>query len=408
MSLIENLKIDRSLTERTWDTLISRTELLTHVPRVFFNTRVDLSIICGKVAGSDESVRMLYVGRGWNRAYIRGKFLRDAEVVSSVQATLFSYRPIAERLQAEVDFTFVDIGMPYQDSLNKSGDYLVLPDWINMIIPLEGGWDSIESRFNKTTRKMIRRTPYRSDLTRDPKVIAQFYDEYYLPYLKLRHEDGVVESRRAVERRARQGGILRVIGEDGPIVAGVVYPEDGVLYYLWLGMAERYLDNQPEGALAASYYFCLHYAHAHGFKAANWMGTRSFPTDGVYQFKRKWGPVIEDSFSPDSLLFKPSGNNRKAVAFAETFPVLARRNGKLEQIHCTTAGTVGEVEINRMISAYACEGIDQITIVQVVGNLAQDKVTQSPYHPNVRVVTTDVAGFSRYYRREFAAASSHS
>ena len=401
MSLIETLNSDRSLSERLVDSLVTRAELLAHVPRVFLNTKVDLSIIRGRIAGRDDPVRMLYVGRGTNRAYLRGKLLRDAEVESSVQTTLFSYRPIADRLGAEVDFTFVDIGMPYQDRIDRAGDYLVLPDWINMIIPLEGDWDSIESRFNKTTRKMIRRTPYRSELTRDPEVISRFYDDYYLPYLNLRHEDGVVEPRRAVERRARQGGILRVIGEDGPIVAGVVYPEDGVLYYLWLGMAERYLHDQPEGALAASYYFCLRHAHDQGFRAANWMGTRAFPTDGVYQFKRKWGPVAEDSFSPDSLLFRPSANNRNAVLFAETFPLLARRDGTLEQIHCTTSETLGEVEINRMLSAHACDGIDRFTIVQVLDTAARDTIRTAPSHSDVRIVTTDVAGFARYYRRHF-------
>ena len=396
------LNSDRSLAERVVEAVVSTAGLLGHVPRVLFTFGVEISIIAGRTAGTDEPVRMLYVGRGTNRAYIRGRVLRDARVVSTVRANLVSYRPIVERLQAEVDVTFVDIGLPYQNRLDRSGEYLVLPDWINMIIPIHAEWEAIESRFNKTTRKLARRMPYRSELTRDPEVISRFYDEYYLPYLKLRHEDGVVESRRAVERRARQGGILRVIGEDGPIVAGVVYPEDGVLYYLWLGMAERYLDNQPEGALAASYYFCLRYAHEQSFTAANWMGTRSFPTDGVYQFKRKWGPRIEDSFSPDSLLFRPAPNNRRAVAFAEAFPLLARRDGQLEQIHCTTAATLGETEINRMLSAHACEGIDRITIVQVVDGQAPDRIRQSPAHPNVRIVTTDLAGFAGYYRRRFA------
>ncbi len=403
MSVIPNLNSAPGLMERIGDTLISKAELLVHVPRVFLNTRVELSIISGRTAGSGEAVRMLYVGRGTNRAYLRGRVLREAEVISTVRSNLLSYRPILKRLEAEADVTFVDIGLPYQDRLNKAGDYVEMPDWISMIIPLEGDWESIEGRFNKTTRKMIRRMPYRSELTRDPEVISRFYDEFYLPYLTLRHEDGVVEPRRAVERRARQGGILRVIGEDGPIVAGVVYPEDGVLYYLWLGMAERYLDNQPEGALAASYYFCLRHAHEQGFRAANWMGTRSFPTDGVYQFKRKWGPTVEDSFSPDSLLFRPAADNRKAVAFAEGFPVTVRRDGRLEQIHCTTAATLGEVEINRMLSAHACDGIGRITIVHVVEGNPRDRVDEPQGFANVRVVTTDVAGFARQYRRDFAA-----
>ena len=395
--MTKNLNKNRSTLEKIKDNLISTLEASAHLPRILFNLRVEISVFRGKIRGSDEWARMLYVGRGRNRAYLKGKLLTDAEEVFAKTTSLLSYRSEMKRMEREVDFVFVDIGMPYHWYLCRSGEYLVMPDWIDMFIPIEGDWDRVESSFNKTTRKQIRRNPYGYEVSNDPEVITQFYDEYYLPYLTLRHEDATVEPRQAIERRARQGGILRVIGDDGPVVAGVVYPEDGVLYYLWLGMPERYLENQPEGALFASYYFCLRYAFENTFREVNWMGTRSFPTDGVFQFKRKWGVHVEDMFSPDAILFKPASNNHKAIAFAETCPLMARRDGKLEQVFCSTAETIGDTDIRRMISGYACEGIDQITIAHVRDKFLEPEVTVSEAYPNVRIIAVNASQFASLY-----------
>lgn len=399
--MTRNLNAPRGPMERAKEFLVSKAEDAALLPRLLFNLKVEVATIRGKIRGSDQTAVMLYVGRGNNRAYLKGKLLVDAEVVSSEFAMLWSYHDLMKTAEAKADFVFIDIGLPYQYGPIKGGDYLVLPDWINMIVPIEGDWDRVESGFNKTTRKLIRRNPYSYEVSHDPDVIARFYDDYYMPYLTLRHEDAVVEPRKAVERRARQGGVLRVMGDDGPVMAGVVYPEDGILYYLWLGMPEHHLDNPPEGALFASYYFVLRYAFENGFQAANWMGTRAFPTDGVFQFKRKWGTVAEDSFSPDSILFKPVGNNLKTAAFAQTFPLIARRDGKLELLLCTVAETLSDTEIRRMISGYLCDGMDQITIAHITDAAEKQVATRSEAFPNLRIVETNLDGLSTIYASTF-------
>ena len=397
-----DLNTKRSSLDKAKEFLISSAEYLALVPRLVFNFRVEIATIRGKIRGSGEYAVMLYVGRGINRAYLTAKLLIDAETISSEKTTLFSYRSRMRRFEKEADFIFVDIGIPYQWRHNRGQDHLVLPDWISMVIPITGDWEDVESGFNNTTRRQIRRNTYSYEISRDPEVIREFYDEYYLPYVTHRHQDASIDSRRSVERRARQGGILRVIGDDGPVVAGVVYPENGVLYYLWLGMPKRYLENQPPGALFASYYFCLRLAFENSCRAANWMGTRAFPTDGVFQFKRKWGPLVEDSFSPDSILFKPMPNNRNAIAFAETFPVIARRHGTLEQIFCTTAENVTDAEIKRMMSGYVCDGIGQITIAHVTEESEEPEVWYADAYPNVRVISVNAAQFSDLYSPVFS------
>lgn len=47
--------------------------------------------------------------------------------------------------------------------------------------------------------------------------------------------------------------------------------------------------DPPEAALSALYFCSLQYAFDQGVKAGNFMGTRAFPDDGLFQFKRKWG-----------------------------------------------------------------------------------------------------------------------
>lgn len=349
----------------------------------FGNLHVVVKVLRGQMPGSDDTVTMLYVGRQLNYAHFTKKYFSDLETLFSKSATLLTYRKIMQDAEHDVDVVFVDIGWPYNNRINKDGTYLELPDWLCMNVPLEDTWDGTVQNFRKTMRKnigrLIRKNNYRCVRTNDLATVKSFYKKFYVPFIMSRHADEThLTSRVLIEERALAGTILQVVGDEGVVAAGVYFPVGDTLRLLVTGMPEDYLDKPPVAAMQALYYFSLEYAHEQGLKAVNFMGTRAFPTNGLFQFKRKWGAHAEDSFSIDSILFRPK-NTPAAAKFCERFPMIARKDGSLQLVVSSTADSYNEANFAKTISDYHCGGLDHLKVVHV---------TQTP-SDELKSITTD-------------------
>lgn len=375
-----------------------------HLPmaaKAIFTFRVDIVCLSGRVRGGEDEVLMLYVGRRMNFPFLSKNFLEDAQAIETHSANLLNFRRKMQALQVTADVIVLDVGWPYHGFINRRGDYLELPDWLNMAVMVGDDWEAVVRSFRHTTRnndlRLIRRNQYHCELSNDPDVVSRFYDDFYMPFVKFRHnEDMIVAPRRHVERRARQGCVLQVVGEDGVVAAGVVYPEDGVLYFLWMGMPAKYVESPPEAAISALYYFGIRYAFDHALEAVDFTGTRAFPNDGAFRFKRKWGAILEDSFSPSSILFKPA-NSLKAARFCERFPLVARRNDGLELVLSVTKQAFSDADYRRAMSTISCEGIDQVTVIHLSDQYDGDPFAFADQGTDVRVISCDLESFASCY-----------
>lgn len=365
-----------------------------------FEFRVDVVLWRGRLraGGEDEGeVTCLYVGRRENMAHLRRRFYEDVTTVHSHRASLVTYRKHMAAAEARADVVILDVGSPYNGWINRQGNYLVIPNWVSMVVPMAETWDETVQGFRKTMRKnirrQIRRNGYACAPTNDPAKIRAFYDDYYRAFINARYGDAVeMTPRMEIEECARKGVILEVIGADGPVSAGVYFPSGGEFCLLASGMPEALVDNPPEAAISALYYFSLEYAFEKGFKAVNFLGTRPFPDDGLYQFKRKWGAGVRDDFSIDAILLRPVAGNAAAARFCERFATLARAGAGLELVICTTAQGLGAQDYTRMVAEAHCGGVDAVRIVQVTdegGALADC--------PEARLVATSLEGFAQAY-----------
>lgn len=384
--------------------------LLPEAGRAIFSFKVDIITLNGKIRGKDETIEVLYAGRRLNLPYLKKTYFAQGDVLESKSrsANLLSFRRNMKTAELAADVVFIDIGWPYHGAINRHGEYLELPDWLNMVVPVNDDWESIVKRFRRTTRnndlRLIRRNQYRCEPTNDPDVIKNFYDDFYLPFVTHRHAgDLILSTRKHIEKRAQQGTILQVVGDDGPVAAGVVYPENGVLYFLWTGMPATCIENPPEAAISALSLFCLRYAFDHSLESVDFTGTRALPKDGVFQSKRKWGAILEDSFSPSSILFKPANHNLKAAVFCEQFPLVARRGKDLELVVCALTPEFGDSECERVLSQYFCEGIGQVTVVHLSDQYQGVSLHALSKHPNVRIIGSNLERFARFYRRDFTS-----
>jgi hypothetical protein len=376
---------------------------------MLFSMRCRVVLLRGTMKGGG-SLSLLYAGRGKNYHYLLKHLFEECAAVEEQKTTLPAYGRHLARLEPRADVVVLDIGWPYHRPINRNGRYLEVPDWLNMDLELADSWEETVRLFRHTTRRQdlrhIRLEGYRCEATSDRAALERFYDTMYLPFIGSRHgHDAVKASRRHVIRRGRQGCLLQIFKEDRVVVAGVVYPDDGVLFFLWMGMPADCIDEPPRAAVSALYYFGIRHAHDHDLWAVDFTGSRAFLDDGAFRFKRKWGAVADDSFSPSSLLIRPKNGHLDAARFCQRFPVAARRGGALEGLFLCLDEKIDDEWLERLDAQYGCEGIDRMTVVDCSGNTEAGGREISIGQRTFRVIAAGPANFADHFAKQAAASS---
>lgn len=373
----------------------------------FFAAMYRVIRLVGSPPGSGEPQTILYVGRRYNYHYLVNSLFDDCEIEEEKKSTLLTFRRHMRRMEPLADVAIIDIGWPYHGLMNRSGEYLELPDWANMAVELEDSWEGVIHSFRHTTRskdlRYIRLNAYRCEPTTDRQAIEDFYDNMYLPFIESRHGlDAVKASRRHVVRRTGKGCLLQIYKDEQIVAAGTVFPEHGILFFLWMGMPADSIDHPPRAVISALYYFGIRYAFDNGFWAVDFLGTRTFLNKGSFRFKRKWGALVQDTFSPSSLLIKPQNGNLNAARFCQRFSMLVRRDGELEVIGLSLDEKADEETFQRLDAQYGCDGISRITRVEVSDRNASKCVDFSGDHTEYRLIRTGLDAFACHYAKHAA------
>jgi len=151
----------------------------------------------------------------------------------------------------------------------------------------------VETLFSNKDMKRERRRIEKFEplFSKDPKDLEFFYENLYLPFVHLRHEDVILIKQVFLLQDLVREGELCFVKEDGHIVAGQFCNLVGDTYsMLVFGLAdESYLK---EGAGAALYYYCIQRAIEKKARYIDYGLSRPCITDGIVGYKRKWGGRI--------------------------------------------------------------------------------------------------------------------
>ncbi|QBG48544.1 hypothetical protein EGM51_14460 [Verrucomicrobia bacterium S94] len=371
--------------------------------KMIFDPRCRVMLIQGTTRREKIPVRVLYIGRRYNGEYIEKAIFDRFEAVIEKRTTLFGFRRHAEKLESEADLVFCDIGWPYHGLVNRHGGFLELPDWVNMALFLEESWDETRRLFHKTIRRQdlryIRLEGYRAETTSDPGEIADFYDRMYLPFMRSKHGGSMVKARKGhFIRRGRKGALLKILKDDVMLAGGIVFEEDDALFFLWIGLAPECFEKPPKAVISAVYYFGIQYAQEQGCEVVDFTGTRAFMGDGAFRFKRKWGAGVSDTFSPNSILFKPQRGNETAARFCQEFPMLARRRNGPEWLFFCFDQPVDEKRLKSYYKEFECDGISRLAVIDGSGRDV-DLSAVDLEALNTRVVRASLDDFADHYRK---------
>jgi len=339
--------------------------------------RCRLQLIDGVLAGSGTALTVLYAGRGWNHPYLVKTLFESHTLREEHRTTLFGYRRRLRHWQDQADVIVVDIGWPYAGFINRRGDYLEVPDWIDMGVNLAGDWQTLCRGFRKDARKndlrRVRRAGYRCETTSSRAELEHFYDAIYVPYVQFVHgADALVAPRFHVLRQGAKGALIKVLADEETVAAGVVYPDGEVLVSLWMGIPAHRHREPADASVSALYVFLLQYAVEQGYSAVDFAGTRAFLGDGVFRFKRKWGAVVEDSFSPSSILFRLVSASPQSLAFCRQFPLITRTARGLEGLLVSGSGVADTDTLRSLAQQMVIGGLERF-VVLAPGNGRQDR-----------------------------------
>jgi hypothetical protein len=223
----------------------------------------------------------------------------------------------------------------------RRAGWLTLPSWLDTGIPIGPTVEDTLAaqacgrRSRQSDLRRIRRAGLRPAIERGAAAVRGFLRDWYEPYVHARWGETCVDLADDDRRHAERDGEILWVMHDRDCAAGVLLEEQGdALRMVVIGMVDA--AWRREGALAAAYYFAIEEAVRRGRRWLRTGGTRPTLSDGVLEFKRKWGAHVRRVHQSNYLaLGCPAWTPTLRASFARHPLVAEAKEG--EFLACTDA-----------------------------------------------------------------------
>lgn len=272
-----------------------------------------------------QPLRVVYICdapalRTQSAAYLRSILFAEGagEIAPRGSVPLLHMRAAADLLAPQADLVIVERSS-LLDWRPSSGTALVLPLWVHMLFNFSGlqNWQAVEQQMvhQKNNILQARRKGFTSRISYDPAEFEMFYERMMLPTATGRFQEyAEIKSKEELRWFFDNGGLLMVDDAAGSPVAGwVMLFQKPTCYAICAGVLDGSDVLYKQGAMSAVYYHCVRWCYENGFTRFDLGGCRPFASDGVYQYKRRWGfqPIIDPWNSREWLFWAP--NNAPAA-----------------------------------------------------------------------------------------------
>lgn len=286
-------------------------------------------ILRGRLKDCEHDVTLLYGGHKEHLSYIRRLLFgaqSDARYLG--RRAIWSLPAVSRRLGAELAL------IPGCESLRRfhPGDAgFFIPWWVTGEIStaLDYSKPPWKRQLSGDLRR-LKKIQYGHVVSRSPRDVQLFYESMYLPLIERSHGDGALPADLdEMLSHIRAGGELIFTLEGDEFVAGelLIYMRD-----LAISRAIGVKDADPalikRSVMAASTLSAIQHARDKGFSRLHLGGSRPFLTDGVLQYKKKWGLKLvgHDRYGHFLRVMELSSGVRSLL---ERMPFIYVRNGQL-------------------------------------------------------------------------------
>jgi hypothetical protein len=261
--------------------------------------RMTLGVYLLEGESSGVSLRAIVADDGSTLDDIRGIIFPDGAKVTRKGAISAPKAP--GLMGSDADLVVVGANHLLGDYYRSRGFYL-LPKYVRQRLPVletpEQTLGRLSTGVQKDIRHKLRRMEsmgVKCELIRDPAWLDTFYHEMYKPYTLSRFEEMAAVSRfKDVKRAFQRGGGLALKQNGVSFSASVVFPQGEVMRFPYSGTLSGSEELARKGGKTVLYYNALRLAHEWGCSAIDLGHTGPFLSDGVLQFKLKWGSQVLD------------------------------------------------------------------------------------------------------------------
>jgi hypothetical protein len=182
-----------------------------------------------------------------------------------------------------------------------------VPSWINQVVTIP---DSPRGHLKGNERKALRRKVAQFEkagfsylFTQSREDFDHFYFRMYRPFVSARHGEfsWIWPYPKQYETFSAKEGLVQIV-DNGRPVAGVISRISGDTCVNFDGGV---LDGDAElvsrGIDVYKNWCTMEWAHSRGARKLNLGGTRPFTSDGVFEFKRRWGARVVQELRPYSV-----------------------------------------------------------------------------------------------------------
>ena len=185
--------------------------------------------------------------------------------------------------------------------LNRQG-FLILPQWVQLLLDLSKPISEIwylsknQKKSLKDDLRKIKKYHYSYKISHDPDDFELFYYQMYRPYALTRYESNLILNSYNHMKLIFDNGFLLFIKRGNEYISGnLIYFDNSTPTLHSLGVKDGNFEFVQQGAIAALYYFTIHWAKEQGYRWIDFYFARPFLKDGVFNYKRKMGMEIQRS-----------------------------------------------------------------------------------------------------------------
>ncbi|ACF45402.1 hypothetical protein Paes_0345 [Prosthecochloris aestuarii DSM 271] len=201
-------------------------------------------------------------------------------------------------------------------------------------------------------------------VVRDTAAVEVFCTTMWGPMVKKRYPFKNVDE--DLDSWTRYESDLLQISDSSGWIAGALIRYDGTIPHVWrLGIKNGDLSLWNKGVSAAVYYFTSEYLYSKGYEEVSYGLSRAFLNDGVLQYKKKWGIVL-DGFQKYLYAIRVLRKNRAVASFFLHNPFCCILGNKLVAAIFIIGEQVAQEEISRYRSRYSFDGINELHIYNVL------------------------------------------
>jgi len=327
------------------------------------------TLVEGVMKNEDILLRCLFVGNSNLVDFFSERtFSERSKVLRRWRVWIRTFDRILIGNSGEFDICVAVIPKRYDDQFKGMYDYKC-DMCVRQTIDLSSSIDEIRKNFHKTKRQISNSILSKSKLTyrisNDLKDFDHFYHDMFIPHIRKKHGDLLIEPYEDMKAYFLKGFIL-LVSYEGETVSGalciirgktLVFRRTGVL-----NGDEKYIKLGAQNAL---YLFLIMHAKEMGLDHLDTMKSVSFLNDGVYQAKREWGATVYvDDESDFWIYFIIPKITNNVIKFFELNPAIVHSKDGLcglvgfDGDSCLVYGS--EKELNKK---YYAPGINNLLVL---------------------------------------------